>query len=318
MEDITQITSHEAYNTAEGPLWRVRLVVCPPDEPCLLPQVKESFPYQYHLVVDLHHAVFDGFCNIMFTRIFFETLDSILDGAQVDERPIGEFRDRSEIRAAETKIRESLEKDSHTLKEPLEERHKILTRVPLITEAFGELKESSLYSKSIKPEIFDHKLLQAFSAKCKAHNVTFNSGFIGVIRVALMELVREAGLVRDSYVISTRHPVNTRRYMSDVPSMVWGYHSMPMSLHMATPWDAGNNFWKHVVDIDTKFRERLRKMGPMEDFVLDTMLMPIIPDNGNKTIYDMSLTNTYSPTNSRNYREWKARSDVTLPWLHFS
>ncbi|XP_063882807.1 uncharacterized protein LOC135112358 isoform X4 [Scylla paramamosain] len=296
IKDVAKITSHSAYSKVEGPLWRARLVVCPPDEPCMLPQVKEAFPYQYHLVIDMHHAVFDGLCNMMVSELFFQTLDSMLDGAQLDDRQIGEFRDRSEVRAAEARIRESLQKDPRRLKALLEERYKIMTRVPLITEAFGERKESPPDTNTLRPEILDHKLLQVFNAKCKAHKVTFNSGFLGVMNVALMELVREAGVVRDSYVISTCHPVSTRRYMRGVTSMVWGFHSLPMSMDTVMPWNARNNFWKHVVDIDTNFRERIRKMGPVEQLVLDTMLQPMIKDRGNKTIYDMALTNTYSPT----------------------
>ncbi|XP_045117232.1 uncharacterized protein LOC123507939 [Portunus trituberculatus] len=226
----------------------------------------------------------------------FKTLDSLLDSALVDDSQIGEFRDRSKVRAAEAKIKASLENDKNRLKELLEERHKILTRVPLIIEAIREPKGPPPEINISKPEILDHKLLQVFRAKCKAHKVTFNSGFIGVMRVALMELVREAGIVRNSYNISTLHPINTRRYMSNVTSMVWAFHGMPMTLEMATPWDARNNFWKHVVDIDTKFREHIKKMGPVEDYVLDTMLKPMLQSVEKNTIYDMVFTNTWSPT----------------------
>ena len=296
IEDVAKITSHCAYNTAEGPLWRTRLMVCPPDEPCRLPQLKETFPHQYHLIIDMHHAVFDGLCNMVFSQILFKALDNMLDGVQLDYSQIGEFRGRSEMKAAEARIRDSLEKDPKKLKELLGQRRKILTRVPLITEAFGDPIGSPHGTIILPPEIFSNKVLEMFSAKCKAHKVTFNSGFIGVMRVALMELVREAGIVRDSYQISTRHPVDTRRYMSDVTSMVWGFHSIQMSLDMATPWDARNNFWKHVIEIDTKFRERIRNLGPVEDFILDTMLQKTLPERGNETIYDMMLTNTWSPS----------------------
>ena len=188
-----------------------------------------------------------------------------------------------------------MEKDPKKLKELLEQRHKILTRVPLITEVFGNPKESSKGTIILPPKIFNNKVLKMFSAKCREHKVTFNSGFIGVMRVALMELVREAGIVRDTYQISTRHPVNTRRYMSDVTSMVWGFHIIQMSLDMATPWDARKNFWKHVVDIDTKFHERIRNMGPVEDLVLDSMLQKMLPHHGNETIYDMMITSLWLP-----------------------
>ncbi|XP_045117228.1 uncharacterized protein LOC123507936 isoform X2 [Portunus trituberculatus] len=296
VEEVAKITSHSAYNTVEGPLWRARLIVCPSDEPCMLPHIKKAFPYQYHLVIDMHHAVYDGLCNMVISQMIFKTLDSVLDGTQIDESQVGEFRDRSEIRALEARVKESLEKDTHRLKGLLEERYKIQTRVPLITEAFGEPKGSLPNTNTLTPDILDHKLLEIFSAKCKAHKVTFNSGFIGVMRVALMELVRDAGIVRDSYNISTLHPINTRRYMSNVTSMVWGSHGMPMTLDMTTPWNARNNFWKHIVNIDTKFRERIRKIGPVEDLVLDTMLKPMLPERGSNTIYDMMITNTWTPT----------------------
>ncbi|KAK8380007.1 hypothetical protein O3P69_016576 [Scylla paramamosain] len=295
LEEIVKTVSQPAYNLFEGPLWRARLVVCPPDEPCMMPQVKYSFPHQYHLALDNHHAVTDGICTMKIIEIIITILDSVLDGAHVDSKQIGEFRDRSEVTSVEVRIRESLEKDPHMLSTLLEERYKIKTSVPLITEIFGKPDEPSPETYTVTPQVIDDKLLQVFSAKCKTHKVTFNSAFVGVINVALMELAHEAGVARDSYIITHRHPVDTRRYMSDVTCMVWGYHVVPMTHTTTMPCNARSTFWENVINFDTNFRDRINTMGPLQERILDTILQERKPDFENTTIHNLNVTNMYSP-----------------------
>ncbi|MPC22869.1 Tudor domain-containing protein 1 [Portunus trituberculatus] len=293
--DVVKSRENAAYNVAEGPLWAARLVVCPPEEPCKLPQVKDAFPYQYHLVFNCNHTVTDGISIMSMQQVFFTLLDDMLDGAQVNDKPIGELRDRNEDRVIEAKIRETLEKDPQRLKALLEEVSKHKTRVPLITEAFGEPQEPYPDTVALPMKILDHKLLQVFIAKCKAHKVTFSSGFGGLMNAALVELVREAGVVRDSYTISTCHSVDTRRYKSDVKSIVWGYHACNMTHTMETPCNVRKNFWKYVVEYDTKFRNHLNTNGPLQDRMLDHMMLAAMPDRKQKVIYDFFYVNIYSP-----------------------
>lgn len=295
LRDLITMTAAEAYNMAEGPLWRSRLLMCPPDEPCKMPHVKDAFPHQYHIAFDVHHAITDGVSFVAIQQTFFTILDSLLGGAQIDDTQFGELRDMREARAAEAKIRETLEKDPQRLKVLLEERYKVKTRVPLITEAFGVPQEPSPATYTLESKILDDKLLQVFNAKCKVHKVTFNSGIVGVTNVALIKLVREAGMVRDSYTISSRHPVDTRRYMSDVKSMVWSYHSVPMTVTMKTPWNVRKYIWKYIVDFDAKFRGHMNKMGPLEERVLDAMLQLETLESKHKAIYDLYLLSVYSP-----------------------
>uniref|UniRef100_A0A0P4VXX9 Condensation domain-containing protein n=1 Tax=Scylla olivacea TaxID=85551 RepID=A0A0P4VXX9_SCYOL len=261
----------------------------------MMPQVKYSFPHQYHLALDLHHAVTDGICTMKIIEIIIPILDSVLDGAHVDSKQIGEFRDRSEATSVEVRIRESLEKDPHMLNTLLEERHKIKTSVPLITEIFGKPDEPSPETYAVTPQVIDDKLLQVFNAKCKRHKVTFNSAFVGVINVALMELAHEAGVARDSYIITHRHPVDTRRYMSNVTSMVWGYHVVPMTHTTTMPCNARSTFWENVINFDTNFRDRINTMGPLQERILDTILQETKPDLKNMTINNLMFTNMYSP-----------------------
>uniref|UniRef100_A0A0P4VX04 Condensation domain-containing protein n=1 Tax=Scylla olivacea TaxID=85551 RepID=A0A0P4VX04_SCYOL len=260
-----------------------------------MPQVKDAFPHQYHLAFNSHHAISDGRSAMNMYQIFSTLLDDLLDRAQVDEKPIGELRDRNEDRAFEAKMKETLEKDPQKLKVLLEEVSKRKTRVPLITEAFGEPQEPYPDTIFLPTEVLDNKLLQVFIAKCKAHKVTVNSGFGGLLNAALVELVREAGVVQDSYVISTCHSVDTRRYMSDVKSLVWGYHTCNMLHTMETPCNVKKSFWKYVVDYDSKFRSHLNTKGPLQDRILDHMVLAAMPDHKQKVTYDFFSLNFHSP-----------------------
>lgn len=293
--DTMENTTKVVYNLAEGPLWVARLVACPPEEPCKLPQVKDTFPHQYHLAFNCNHAVSDGISTVAMNQVFFTLLDDLLDGTQVSDKPIGELRDRNEDRAIEAKMKETLEKDPQRLEKLLEEVSIYRTRVPLITEAFGEPQEPYPATALLPMEELDYKLMQAFIAKCKAHKVTFNSGLGAVLNAALVELVREAGVVRDSYTVSSCHPVDTRRYKSDVKSMVWGYHACLMTHTMETPFNVRKSFWKYVVDYDAKFRSHLDTKGPLQDRMLDHMVLAATADHKQKVIYDFYYINVRSP-----------------------
>ncbi|MPC71114.1 hypothetical protein E2C01_065383 [Portunus trituberculatus] len=293
--DLVKNRTKATYNVADGPLWAARLVVCPPEEPCKLPQVKDAFPHQYHLVFNWNHATTDGVGMVSMQQIFFTLLDDMLDVAQVDDKLIGKMRDRNEDRAIEAKIKETLEKDPQRLKVLLEEVSRYKTRVPLITEIFGEPQEPYPDTISLPKQVLDHKLLQVFIAKCKANKVTFNSGFGGLMNAALVELAREAGLERDSYTISSYHSVDTRRYKSDVSSVMWGYHACNMTHTMETPCNIRKSFWKYVVDYDTKFRNHLKTNGPFQDRMLDHMVLAAMPDRKLKATHDFFYVNLYSP-----------------------
>ena len=295
LQDIVKKVSRPAYELFEGPLWRARLVVCPPDEPFKIPHVKYPFSHQYHLALDLHHAVTDGLCTMSISEILFTLLNSVLDGAHIDSTQIGEFRDRSEAKSAEDRIRESLEKDPRKLNTLLEERYKIKTSVPLITEIFGKPDEPSPETYTVIPQVIDEKLLLAFSAKCRAHKVTFNSAFAMVINTALIELARETGVARDYYAITNRHPVDTRRYMSDVKSMVWGYHVLPMTHTTTTPSNVKTTFWENVKNFDNNFRDSINNMAPLQERILDTILQETRSDIENMVIHNLNITNMYSP-----------------------
>lgn len=91
----------------------------------------------------------------------------------------------------------------------------------------------------------DDKLLQVLNAKCKVHRVGFNSGFLGITNLALLKLMREAGIVRDTDTISSLHAMDARRYTSDVKSMVWGDHHMNMTQTIKISWNVMRQIWNN-------------------------------------------------------------------------
>lgn len=285
------------FNLHEGPLWKVRLMQCPPDAPCAFPEVKAAFPHQYNFIISLNHAFNDGLVMITIQDVLFRILDNLLEGSPVDTKPIGELRDGVEVREEENRIREDLENDPHRLTEALR-KYSMSKHLPILMEAYGVPDEANPSTKYLPPVLLDNQMMKKIAAKTRSIGVTLNSCFTAVLNVSMMEVAREAGLERDTYNISSRLPVDSRRLMKNCKSLPLGFHSMPILQCTSTPHDAKKNFWQYVKHLDTEMREKLKGNYMCEQRVLEAILrregfMPEatqhLPD------CDYLFSNLYSP-----------------------
>lgn len=84
------------------------------------------------------------------------------------------------------------------------------------------------------------------STLIKFGKLTFNAGMTAAINVALVELVRGAGLARDNYQITGRHAVNLRRYWKQEPAHAFGCHTGGMLLTSDAPGLSRRTFWQRA------------------------------------------------------------------------
>ncbi|XP_045592289.2 uncharacterized protein [Procambarus clarkii] len=282
------------FNLADGPLWKVRLVPSPVDAPCLWPEVKEKFPYQNSLLLSLHHALFDGFDMVVLITMLHKFLDDVMSGKPIDDRKIGHLLDHSQTYETTQRVKENLESNPQKLNSLLNDR-KSKEFKPLIMQAFGAPEPSSVRTEYFKGAILNLSLLQNFHKKCHSEGITLNSGLVSVINTALVELVREGGLVQDEYTVTSLHPTDLRRYMTtDVKTLPMGFHVAPMSQTMPTPYNVRDHFWKYAKQFDIEFKKNLENKFVFEELILNGMIKPndknLLPIK-----YDYLFTNIYSP-----------------------
>ncbi|XP_063851860.1 uncharacterized protein LOC135095089 isoform X1 [Scylla paramamosain] len=263
--------SSSSFDIHNGPLWKVRLMTSPPDSPCHFPKVKEKFPYQHKLLLSLHHAANDGRALMLLTESLFRILDHLLQGLHVDGQQIGILRDGIEAREEEHRIKTALENDPVRLKAALRELE-LTNHVPLLVEAFGAVSETSPRTNLLPPIQFDAEVMKSIDHKCRSFGVSTNAFMTAVFNTALVEVVREAGLKRSNYLISSIHPVDSRRLMGKTSKPVLGYHTQRMVQSTVTPHDVKGRFWGYLKDLNAELRGKLKRNYMCEQRVLHAML----------------------------------------------
>ncbi|KAK8390035.1 hypothetical protein O3P69_012923 [Scylla paramamosain] len=292
-----------SFDIHNGPLWKVRLMTSPPDAPCHFPEVKEKFPYQQKLLLSLHHAANDGRVMMLLVESLLTILDHLLQGLCVDRQQVGVLRDGIEAREEEHRIKTALENDPVRLKAALRELE-LANHVPLLVEAFGAVSEGSPSSHVLPSVQFDADVIKGIDHKCRSLGVSSNAFMTAVLNTALVEVVREAGLRRSSYLISSIHPVDSRRLMGKTSKPVLGYHGMPVTQTTATPHNVKDHFWGYLKHLNTELRRKLKGNHMCEERILHVMLRP--GSNNLETryakplplSYDYMFSNVYSPFSS--------------------
>lgn len=266
--------SNSPFDLHNGPLWKARLMTSPENAPCQFPEIKANFPHQYDLLLSLHHAANDGVVVMLIVALLHDIIDRLLQGLPVDPRPVGELRDSVETRQLEERIIAALQNDPIRLAAALRE-HEQSKHIPLLVEAYGSHSEPVEPSTYVFPPVLLEKdAVNRISHKCRSLGVTLNSFFTAVNNTAMVELVRDGGLKRDNYSITSNHPVNCRRLMekSSIPCL--GFHGIGMNLHMVTPHNVKDCFWQYTKQLDTKFRHKIKENWMIEERALTRMLRP--------------------------------------------
>ncbi|XP_050732345.1 uncharacterized protein LOC127006437 [Eriocheir sinensis] len=175
------------FDLYNGPLWNARLMPCPPDAPCPLPEVKAAYSHQCHLLMSVHHAANDGIIVQLISELLSQIIDSLLEGSPVDTRPVGELRDGVEAREEENKIREELERDPERLMSAIR-KHLASKHLPLLMEAYGVPNEANPTTTYLEPVLLDKQTVEKITAKARATGTTLNACFTAALNVSMMEL----------------------------------------------------------------------------------------------------------------------------------
>ncbi|XP_050731693.1 uncharacterized protein LOC127006182 isoform X2 [Eriocheir sinensis] len=261
------------FDLYNGPLWNARLMPCPPDAPCPLPEVKAAYPHQCHLLMSVHHAANDGMVVLLMSELLSQIIDSLLEGSPVDTRPVGELRDGVEAREEENRIREELEKDPERLMSAIR-KHLASKHLPLLMEAYGVPNEANPTTTYLKTLLLDKQTVEKITAKARATGTTLNACFTAALNVSMMEVAREGGLEKDVYSISTWVPVDSRRLMKSCKNLPLGFHAIPFTQCTSTPRDVKKNFWQYVQHLDTELRGKVKRNYMCEQRVLEALLRP--------------------------------------------
>ncbi|XP_047481810.1 uncharacterized protein LOC125034172 [Penaeus chinensis] len=291
---------HQPFdNSTEAPLWRTRLLPAAPGTPCPIPEMKEKFPHQYDFVFHFHHGLCDGLTAMVILNTFLKLLEDVVSGAPISKEQLGKFVSGEQTMDIEREVLRNLESRPEDFKRMIHETMNTKF-TPLLEQAFGISEKESFPTGYIVTDL-EPRLLQSFQDQCQSHGVTLNSGMTSVINTALVELVADAGLVRDVYSVTSRHPVNQRRYWKGDPITDLGNHMGAMSHTMQTPLHNRNTFWEYAKQFDSEFRRKLKDGFIFQERIVMSKIMPkdysyeSFYSSPPTTIYDYMFSNVLMP-----------------------
>lgn len=233
---------------------------------------------------------------MLITESLFSIIDNLLQGLPVDKQEAGVLHDGIEAREEEGRIRAALENDPVRLKEALR-KLELANHVPLLIEAFGAVTDASWNTHCLPSIQFDAEVMKRIDCKCRSLGVSTNAFLVAVLNTALVEVVREAGLKRSNYLISSIHPVDSRRLMGTTLKPALGYHGMPIMQTTATPHNVKHHFWSYVKDLNTELNGKLKTNYMCELRVLQAMLRPEGYDPEEQYAQPLPLSQDYSLSN---------------------
>lgn len=248
------------YCSATGPQWCARLV---PDTTSQLTQAHPShlqpaYPHNHHLFLGLHHGIVDGMAAMAVCGFSVTLLNDVIAGKAINDEQLGEYVIHGETLHLIEAKKVALETDPKLQQE-------FVDKARLRNDKPALLKSAIKVPKRIKEESLflirdlDSSTTNKFLNKCRAEGVSLNSGFIALAHVALVDLLVDNGIVRDTYDILSSHAINARRYWTNTTSMVLGCHVLDnIEFYTDTPINISENFWNFARKIHQEMQHHLK------------------------------------------------------------
>lgn len=271
---LDDIWDEPLFVDGSKPLWRARLIPASDDASCPMPELKAAYPYQYSFMTSCHHAVGDGMTVAFLTQRFVDMLNAVIDGQTIDEKPFGMFVSNGDIARQEMAIQQQFLKDQERF-ETLKDEVLRSNKEPVLFKAFPKPKVERPSSGHIT-NCIDSETHKRISRKSKQAGVSFGTTLQASINIAMVEMVRDAGVSDDYHDISVNIAADLRRYMSRTPTASLGLHARTTAHATRTHKDARGRFWEYARDLHQDFGAKLKAGGVLQQDVVRQMVMPQI------------------------------------------
>ncbi|XP_042888513.1 uncharacterized protein LOC122263937 [Penaeus japonicus] len=271
--DVIKQLLNEPFFADRTPTWKARLIPVAADAPCLLPEIKAAYPYQYDLVMMPHHSFVDGFTMTFICGKLVELLNDVIAGRPIDDEPYGVFLSNEDIVKIEKQIEQDFLKEPEKL-EAMKQELLACDTTPILFKAFpppgGKPASDRVYRN------VDQRTRTSFAKKCKENGVTFNSGLEAVVNMAIIEMVRDAGVEVESHHMSIHLATDVRRYMKPRPLPILGLHSRPTVHRVETPSNVRDNFWDYTRKLHQRLLVLLKSGEALQQLVVRGMTLPTL------------------------------------------
>lgn len=204
--------------------------------------IPEGLEYMTHLFLGFHHGLHDATSNIKVCGWFVDILNDVIAGVPVDDDiQLGNYASHEQTDRLVAEKKKILEVNSKLKSELVYEtvaKKSGLSLLRMINPvALGSEKNGkALHLK----HMLDRPTTSRFLNKCRAEGVTVHAAFTALANVALLDIVREKGILIDDCIMTSSHVVNNRRYWRDpIPDAMGCHVCFPLlDLQTLTPQNA--------------------------------------------------------------------------------
>ncbi|KAG7156539.1 uncharacterized protein LOC121853470 [Homarus americanus] len=256
------------FDSTRGPLWRARLL--PDTEPTAMPELNESFPHNYHLLFAIHHGITDGLSSVKICGFIISLLNDMMAGRSIDdEEELGQFDAGEETFRLVKERKHQMEVDP-TLREKLvQDFQSTMRKVAVMNGVFPVPLDSEDKSLNLTRSL-SHSDTSRFSSRCRSEGVTVLSAFTALVNIALIDLLKDRGVMQDTYEIGGAHSMNLRRYWKDNrdTTRALGCHLSWIKLITDTPKDAGDAFWDYTRTLHRDLQKHQLEATPVQEIML--------------------------------------------------
>lgn len=299
LEEEIEKVSGEGVQSANCISWVVRLIPRGEDAPCAVPGARTRFPHQYDVIFTGHHAIADGVGAMMFMFSMLELINDALNGIVIEgeEEEGGLAFQKDEIWDLEASVKQRLEEDPQRY-EFVKQSLPSPTSTPLLLQAFPRPTGVTPSTRHVARSVDSH-VTGNLQKKCKIHGVTLNSVIAASLNIALMRLLKKAGMSQQSFTIRSSHAVNLGRYLKRTPPSSVGGYGLLLSYASDVDTDAQESFWQYCKRIHQDLKENLRSGLPLEQKMLPRMVDPSASpeeefQKGIPVVHDFGVTNVGS------------------------
>ena len=287
----------------KGALWRARLLPWSPQQTSYvqetsLPCEKPKFPHVSHIVVYFSHVITDGYSCMRIMRTILQLFNDVISETPIDDaKQIGTLIDVSREEKVSQEIRKAFEDPAF-----LEQRKQSFCSVAMETL----FEKAFPVQPNLKPKTVclvykvDEILTKKFVSRCKKEGCTIHTGFCALIETALIKLMQEAGVDRDSYQLSSLQAADNRVYYNNCHDE-FGVGMAVMDFTHEVKKEELSDFWNQARKYHQEFKKQHSFKPGLEHPIIEelTGISPLVLLNKNGQSSPSKAMSYYATTNMR-------------------
>ena len=273
----------EEMFTFKGALWRARLLPWSTQQASFvqetsLPGEKTKFAHISHIVVYFSHVITDGYSCMRIMKTILRLFNDVISETPIDDaKQVGTLLDVSREEKVSQEIRKAFEDPAF-----LEQRKQSYCSVMMETL----FEKAFPVQPNLKPKTVclvhkvDEVLTKKFVSRCKKEGCTVHTGFCALIETALIKLMQEAGVDKDSYKLSSLQAADNRVYYDNCHDE-FGVGMGVMDFTHEVKKEELSDFWNQAKKYHQEFKKQHSYKPGLEHAIIEelTGVSPMVPLN---------------------------------------